>query len=91
MSNLEIMINFRYLSDAGLCISEICNNISDLYQDITDCGVDWSEFAEGKLAASTVDGKHYGVPFDNGAEIACYRTDILKQAGYTIDDLTDID
>ena len=59
----------------------------DLYQDITDCGVDWSEFAEGKLAASTVDGKHYGVPFDNGAEIACYRTDILKQAGYTIDDL----
>lgn len=63
----------------------------DLYQDITDCGVDWSEFAEGKLAASTVGGKHYGVPFDNGAEIACYRTDILKQAGYTIDDLTDID
>ena len=63
----------------------------DLYQDISDCGVKWSEFAEGKLAASTVDGKHYGVPFDNGAEIACYRTDILQQAGYTVDDLTDID
>ena len=37
-----------------------------------------------------VDDKHYGVPFDNGAVIACYRTDILKEAGYTIDDLTDI-
>ncbi len=63
----------------------------DLYQDITDSGIDFSQFAEGKLAASTVDGKNYGVPFDNGAEVACYRKDILDQAGYTIDDLTDID
>lgn len=36
------------------------------------------------------DGVHYGVPFDNGAVIACYRTDILDEAGYTIADLTDI-
>lgn len=63
----------------------------DLYQDITDSGIDFSQFAEGKLAASTVAGKNYGVPFDNGAEIACYRKDILDQAGYTMDDLTDID
>lgn len=63
----------------------------DLYQDITDSGIDFSQFAEGKLAASTVDGKNYGVPFDNGAEIACYRKDILDQAGYTMDDLTNID
>ena len=63
----------------------------DLYQDITDSGIDFSQFAESKLAASTVDGKNYGVPFDNGAEVACYRTDILDQAGYTLDDLTDID
>lgn len=63
----------------------------DLYQDITDSGIDFSQFAEGKLAASTIDGKNYGVPFDNGTEIACYRKDILDQAGYTIDDLTDID
>lgn len=63
----------------------------DLYQDITDSGIDLSQFAESKLAASTIDGKNYGVPFDNGAEVACYRTDILDQAGYTLDDLTDID
>ena len=63
----------------------------DLFQDITDCGIDFSEFAEGKLSASVVDGKNYGVPFDNGAEVAIYRTDILDEAGYTIDDLTDID
>ena len=64
---------------------------SDLFTDLTNCGINFSEFAAGKLAASTVDGKKYGVPFDNGAEIAAYRTDILEQAGYTLEDLTDID
>lgn len=63
----------------------------DLFQDLSDMGIDFSQFAEGKLAASTVDGKYYGVPFDNGTEIACYRTDILELAGYTVEDLTDID
>lgn len=63
----------------------------EAFTDLTDSGIDFSEFAEGKLAYSTVDGKNYGVPFDNGAVISCYRTDILDQAGYTIDDLTDID
>ena len=62
----------------------------DLFQDITSSGIDFSQFAAGKTAYSTVDSKNYGVPFDNGAVIACYRTDILEQAGYTIDDLTDI-
>ena len=61
-----------------------------LFQDITDSGIDFSQFAEGKLAASVVDGKNYGVPFDNGTDVAIYRTDVLEQAGYTIDDLTDI-
>ena len=63
----------------------------DLFLDITDSGVDFSEFAAGKVAASVVDGKNYGVPFDNGTGIAAYRTDILEQAGYTLADLTDID
>ena len=63
----------------------------EAFTDLTDSGIEFSEFAEGKLAYSTVDGKNYGVPFDNGAVISCYRTDILDQAGYTIDDLTDID
>lgn len=29
----------------------------DLFQDLSDMGIDFSQFAEGKLAASTVDGK----------------------------------
>ncbi len=62
----------------------------DAFADLTDSGVDFSQFAEGKTAYSVVDGKNYGVPFDNGAVIACYRTDVLEQAGLTIDDFTDI-
>ncbi|MDY2628551.1 MAG: extracellular solute-binding protein [Lachnospiraceae bacterium] len=62
-----------------------------LFQDITDCGIDFTQFAEGKLSASVVDGKNYGVPFDNGTDVAIYRTDILADAGYSIEDLTGID
>ena len=62
----------------------------DFFVDITDSGIDFSEFASGKTAYSVVNGKNYGVPFDNGAVVACYRTDILKQAGFQISDLTDI-
>ncbi len=43
-----------------------------------------------KTDFSVVDGKHYGVPFDNGAAIARYCTDILQEAGMTLEDFTDI-
>lgn len=62
----------------------------DAFVDLTNSGVNFSDFAAGKTAYSVVDGKNYGVPFDNGAVIACYRTDILEQAGLTLDDFTDI-
>ncbi|MCI8885933.1 MAG: carbohydrate ABC transporter substrate-binding protein [Dorea sp.] len=63
----------------------------EAFTDLSDSGIDFSQFAEGKLSYSTVDGKNYGVPFDNGAVVSCYRTDILDEAGYTIADITDID
>lgn len=62
----------------------------DAFTDLTDSGIDFSQFAAGKTGYSVVDGKNYGVPFDNGAVIACYRTDVLEQAGLTVDDFTDI-
>lgn len=62
----------------------------DVFVDLTDTGIDFSKFAKGKTAYSVVDGKNYGVPFDNGAVIYAYRTDVLEQAGYTIDDFTGI-
>lgn len=83
LPDILLMQDFAY--------QKYCITYPDLFLDITDSGIDFSNFAEGKLNASIVDGKNYGVPFDNGTEIAAYRTDILESAGYTIEDLTDID
>lgn len=62
----------------------------DAFVELTDSGIDFNEFSPGKVGFSTIDGKNYGVPFDNGTCIGGYRTDYLEQAGLTIDDFTDI-
>lgn len=62
----------------------------DAFTDLKDMDINWDDFGKLKQSYSMVDDTHYGVPFDNGAVIACYRTDILDEAGYTIEDLTDI-
>ena len=62
----------------------------ELFIDLTDSGIDFSQFAAGKRGFSTVNGRNFGVPFDNGAAIAALRTDVLAQAGFTIADFTDI-
>lgn len=71
-------------------VSQAVVSYPDVFMDLTDSGIDFSQFSQGKVANSVVDGKNYGIPFDSGAAIAAYRTDILKEAGYTIDDFTDI-
>lgn len=62
----------------------------DVFSDLTDSGIDFSQFSAAKVAYSTLDDVNYGVPFDNGAVIGCYRTDLLEEAGFTVDDFTDI-
>ena len=52
--------------------------------------INWDDFGAEKLSYSTIEGVHYGVPVDNGTAIFAYRTDILEQCGYTIDDVTGI-
>lgn len=65
-------------------------NYPDIFVDLTDKGIDFTQFSDAKVAYSSLDGKNYGVPFDNGAGIGAYRTDLLEQAGFTVDDFTDI-
>lgn len=65
-------------------------NYPDIFVDLTDKGIDFTQFSDAKVAYSSLDGKNYGVPFDNGAAIGAYRTDLLEQAGFTVDDFTDI-
>lgn len=65
-------------------------NYPDLFTSVTDSGIDFTQFPEGVTAYSVIDGQNYGVPFDNGTAITALRTDVLKEAGLTIDDFTDI-
>lgn len=65
-------------------------NYPDLFADFSDSGIDFGQFPQAVVDYSTVDGTNYGVPFDNGTAITALRTDVLEQAGYTVDDFTDI-
>ncbi|MCI2048931.1 MAG: sugar ABC transporter substrate-binding protein [Lachnospiraceae bacterium] len=62
----------------------------DAFQSVDDSGVDWTDFGAEKLSYSMLDGVHYGFPVDNGTVIMAYRTDILQQCGYTMDDMKGI-
>ena len=70
-------------------INQFMMNYPDAWQPLTK-DADWGGFSDDKLSYSTFDGTHYGMPVDNGAAIFAYRTDILEQAGYTVDDFTGI-
>lgn len=61
----------------------------DAWVPVEGADIDWSDFGEEKLSYSIIDGQHYGVPVDNGTAIFAYRVDLLEEAGYTLDDVTD--
>ena len=86
--NLDTLPDIMLIQDNAFQKNVI--SYPDAFLDITSSGVDFSQFGESKVAYSTVEGKKYGVPFDNGAVIGAYRTDVLEEAGFTIDDFTDI-
>ncbi|MWV46790.1 extracellular solute-binding protein [Paenibacillus sp. HJL G12] len=48
-------------------------------------------FAEYKIGPTSYDGKQYGVPFDTGVAGLYVRKDYIEQAGYTLDDLQNMD
>ncbi len=65
-------------------------NYPDLFSDFSDSDIDFSEFPTSVVDYSTIDDVNYGVPFDAGTAITALRTDVLAEAGYTVDDFTDI-
>lgn len=65
------------------------NAYPDSFFPLTDY-INAEDFADYKIAASTSGEDVYGVPFDTGVTGLYVRTDILEQAGYTIEDVTDI-
>lgn len=63
-------------------------NFPAVFYDLTGKGIDYSKFAQFKVAYSVVDGKNFGVPFDAGTVVTALRTDYIEDAGLTIDDFT---
>ncbi|MFW5988195.1 MAG: extracellular solute-binding protein [bacterium] len=66
------------------------NSFPNAFYDLSNSDIDFSKFASFKVELTTVDGKNYGVPFDNGAAINAMRIDVLEEAGYSLDDFTNI-
>lgn len=48
------------------------------------------DFAEYKIGATTSNDVNYGIPFDTGVTGLYIRVDLLEEAGYTLDDVTNI-
>lgn len=65
-------------------------NYPGLFTPITKSGINFSDFAGGKLELTKYKGENYGVPFDNGAVIMAVRTDMLAKAGLTVKDFSGI-
>lgn len=65
-------------------------NYPGTFVDLTDSEIDFSKFADFKVALTKVNDRNYAVPFDNGTAINALRADVLQEAGYTVEDFTDI-
>lgn len=59
------------------------------FEPLTDT-MNYDEFADYKVALSTVGGDTYSVPFDSGVTGWFYRSDIMAEAGYSASDLDNI-
>lgn len=51
---------------------------------------DFTRFAPYKVELMTLAGNVYGVPFDSGVAVICYRSDLLAEAGYDAEDMKEI-
>jgi lactose/L-arabinose transport system substrate-binding protein len=49
------------------------------------------DFSDYKLGPTSFEGKQYGTPFDSGVTGLYYRTDYLEEAGYSAEDMEDLD
>lgn len=65
-------------------------NYPDIFSDLEEAGIDFSQFPESVVNYSVDDKIHYGLPFDSGTAVTALRTDLLEQAGLAAADFTDI-
>ena len=80
--------NYDTLPDIFLMQENIAN-YPEVFTELSDSGINFDDFSGGKLGDSTAEGKHYGIPFDNGASIMAIRSDMVEAAGLTVEDFKD--
>ncbi|MCL2425131.1 MAG: extracellular solute-binding protein [Oscillospiraceae bacterium] len=85
---LDLLPDIMLVQDQAFQLNVM--NFPEVFLDLTDSGINFSEFGAAKTSLSTVNGRNYGVPFDNGVTIMGLRTDVIGQAGLTIDDFTSV-
>lgn len=62
----------------------------DMFHELTG-SFKADDFAQYKIAPTSLDGKNYGLPFDTGVTGLYVRTDYLEKAGYKVEDLKEMD
>jgi lactose/L-arabinose transport system substrate-binding protein len=62
----------------------------DMFHPLTG-SYETDDFVQYKVEATSVNGENYGLPFDTGVTGLYVRTDYLAEAGYTVEDLQNID
>lgn len=86
--------DYSLLSDIVLFqdryIKNFVENYPDAWVDLEDAGINWDDITAVKQSYSTINGKHYGAPVDNGTCIMAYRVDLLEESGYKIEDMKGI-
>ena len=56
-----------------------------------DAYINPSDFSPYKIPMTSLDGSQYAVPFDTGVSGFFVRVDVLEEAGFSVDDVTNID
>jgi len=85
---LDLLPDIMLVQDQAFQLNVM--NFPEVFLDLTDSPINFGEFAPAKTSLSMVDGRNYGVPFDNGVTIMGIRTDVIAEAGLTIEDFTDV-
>lgn len=80
--------DFTLMEDTA--IAQFAGTYPEMFVNLTDYDIPWDDLVASKRAMYTVNDSYWAIPMDSGASIAMYRTDYLEEAGYTLDDLTDV-
>lgn len=70
-------------------VQDVLESYESEFVELTEL-VDYSKYVDFKTRLCSKDGRGYGIPFDCGTAALFYRIDILEQAGYSEEDMTNL-